>query len=135
MKSIVALFAAAGMLALVGCQDESLVAESEPQFNMVASHDEVLVGETVTFTTQTSNTLGREAEIQWHSSAGQQFQTSADKRVAQVTFDRPGTYIITADLLLNGNRVSSESQTIVVKPVRTMPTDSRDRSDAGLQTD
>lgn len=112
-----AVLSMVGMIALAGCQGEDLKVDAAPQFEMVASHEAVLEGETVTFTTRTANTLGRSAEIQWQTSAGHEIQTSADNRVAQITFDEPGMYTVSADLVVNGNRVQTQTQTVDVRPL------------------
>jgi plastocyanin len=111
----------ATVMTLGGCQREAMRADAQPDFRMTASHRSVLAGETVTFTTSSTNTLGRSPEIQWHSSGGEDIRTSADNRVAQITFNDPGTHTVSADLLLDGARARTQSATVEVRPLSTQP--------------
>lgn len=114
-----ALVGALGTFNLAGCETGGSSSEQQTVgFAMSPSQKQVLAGETVTLTTTTQNTLGKQAEIQWNTTGGQ-IREIDNGRVAQVTFDQPGTYVVSAELMVDGQRWQTQTQTIQVRPVRT----------------
>ena len=116
IPTMIGAVAISGLLALGGCETGPDTQESTVGFAMEASHSRILAGETVTLTTSSENTLGRSAEVRWHAN-GADLKTSDNGRVAQATFSRPGTYVVSADLMIDGNRVQTQSETIEVQPL------------------
>ena len=117
MRGSVGVVAVAGFLALGGCDTGPDASEPIMGFAMEASRESILAGEAVTFTTTSHNVLGRNAEIRWHAT-GADLETSENGRVAQATFEEPGTYAVSADLMVDGDRVQTQSQIIEVRPLR-----------------
>jgi plastocyanin len=105
-------------LALTGCQDNKVDhPNSDVGFSINASHTDIMVGETVTLTARTTDTLGRDVDVKWTSTGGN-LDTERGNRIARVTFDKPGTYSVRGDLYLNGNVYKSDQKVITVKQIR-----------------
>ena len=104
------------LLAAPGCETQPKVAEVPVGFIVTPSRDIVLAGENVTFTATTTNTIDRDATIEWTTTGGKLEKVDND-RVTRVTFDEPGEYKVSADLLLEGKRVDTEIVKITVTPV------------------
>ena len=116
-KLLIAAAAAAALGGgMVACESGPRTVGSEPQIEVAASHRKVLVGETVTLTVASKNLVARDADIEWYNSGGD-LQEINDGRSAQVTFNRPGTYDVGADLIVNGARQQIASERITVSPV------------------
>ncbi len=117
---LLGLTAAAGLAIFPACDTFQGGAKSTGEsvgFSMQPSTNTILEGETVTLTTSSANTLGRNAEIIWHAEGGE-VRTSENGRVAQVTFPRNGTYTVSADLMLDGTRAQTQSSTIEVRALK-----------------
>jgi hypothetical protein len=99
---------------VVGCGDRPRMARQEVRFEVEPSRQAVLVGENVTVTTRTQNILGQEADVEWNTSGGELF-TEQNRRVARVYFDEPGTYMVQANLFLNGRLTRTATTTITVQ--------------------
>jgi hypothetical protein len=108
----------AATLIAAGCQTTDRTSTSSPPvaFGIVASSDELVVGETATFTSRESNTYGRDVKIEWGTTGGT-LDTEQNGRVARVKFDRPGTYVVTATMHVEDEAVSSESVRVTVRPL------------------
>jgi len=105
-------------MALVGCQDSHKTDHRESVgLSVSASHSEILVGEVVTFTAHTSDTLGRDVDLKWTSTGGD-LDVQRGNRIARVKFNEVGTYSVKADMYLNDNLYKSESKVVTVKPLR-----------------
>lgn len=110
-----ALLASLGLAA--GCESGPRTVGGHPDVKVAASHKKVLVGETVTLTVASENFVARDADIQWYTTGGR-LEEINDGRVAQITFDKPGTYEAGAELLVNGAIQKVATQKITVSPVR-----------------
>lgn len=114
------LFLPLTMIATPGCEswqreEEGLV--GQPDLALRSSAREIYAGELVTVTAATQNLVGREADIQWTTTGGE-LTTEENGRIARVRFDRAGTYVVSAQLLLNGEVVRTDQTTVVVRPLR-----------------
>src|SRR4051812_34993241 len=77
------------------------VAEAEPQIDIATTNKEIAVGDTTTLTVTSRNTLGHNAQVQWDTTGGN--LTPGDNgRLARVQFDKPGTYTVSAKLMIDG---------------------------------
>lgn len=111
--------ALAATLALgAGCaSDHSSSSQRNPAGIFVEpSSREIVAGETVTLVARTRDTYGRDAKIEWSSTAGS-LKTEQDGRIARVRFDQTGTYTVRAALHVDGREVEHESVVVRVKPV------------------
>ncbi|MCI0365622.1 MAG: hypothetical protein L0Y44_10675 [Phycisphaerales bacterium] len=110
----------AGAATLTGCTtDDNRTHDATlglTDFSVNSSADEVMVGETVTFTTRSTNLAGRNSEIEW-STTGGKLDTEFNNRVARVQFDRPGMYMISSTLLIEGEPVETDMIMVKVKPL------------------
>jgi PKD repeat protein len=107
-----------GAVVLPGCEEATrTVTIGKPEFHLRSSADEIVVGEIVTFTTRSSNVAGRPTQIEW-STTGGQLSTEVDGQVARVQFERPGTYTVTARLLIDNQLVESDSKTVKVRSLQ-----------------
>src|SRR5688572_26754437 len=88
----------------------------QPEFSIRSSANKIMAGETVTFTTRSTNLAGRRSEIAW-SSTGGELSTDHNNQVARVHFDRPGTYMVTAKLNVDGKLAETDTATIKVIPI------------------
>jgi hypothetical protein len=101
---------------LLGCGDRTQVGDTRENMSIRASATRVFVGDTVTIVPSTSNLLGKEARIDWHSSSGK-LSTADDGRLARVVYDTPGQYRVDAILIVDGREVKRDFVTIDVKPL------------------
>ena len=104
------------LLAAVGCQSGPKPGEVRVGFEVIPSRTTILAGENVTFTANTTNTLNRDASIEWATTGGEMEQVEGD-RIRRVTFDEAGEYKVSTDLLLEGKRVDTEITKIFVQEV------------------
>ena len=100
----------------LGCETKPEPGSVPVTFDVEASRTSVLAGENVTFTAKPTNTYDRDASIDWTTTGGD-LEIVDDDRVARVTFDDPGEYKVSADLLLEGKRVATEMVKVTVAPV------------------
>jgi len=103
-----------------GCQDNNSSSDSNPsniRFSVAASNSDIVVGDTVTFTTRSENTLGRDARVKWTSTGGE-LDTDEGGRIARATFNAPGTYTVTGRLEIDGQATRTDSVDVRVKSVR-----------------
>lgn len=113
---------AASCLAVIGCQSNGggwggSGSEAAPSISVNASNDNIVVGDTTTFTLTSRNTLARDAEVRWTSTGGD-LRPDENGRIARATFDVPGSYTVSASLFIGGREVSRDSVTVNVRPVR-----------------
>jgi hypothetical protein len=105
--------------ASAGCTPNKI--ESRPRsdaaISVSQSAKKVIVNETVTFEVSDQNTLGRKADIRWETTGGKLWNTDGTKRVAQVVFDTPGVYSVTAILNVDDRDVERETRTVDVRPL------------------
>jgi hypothetical protein len=106
------------VVALPSCQtdDAEHIESTDPMLELHPTSKEVHAGEIVTVTTETRNLLGRDAEVKWATTGGE-LKTEEDGRIARVKFDRPGTYVVSAQLYADDEMVQTESVTINVRPL------------------
>lgn len=107
---------ALGAMLTLGACNRNGVAAREVMFELNPSRSEVLVGENVTIFASSENVLGRDSQIEWDASGGELF-TEENGRLARVYFDEPGTYIVQANLVLDGRLARNASTTIEVNEV------------------
>lgn len=116
----VAAVALLGLAILPACESTPS-AGPMVEFSITPSRSTAVVGETVTITSYSANVVGTDSRIQWHTTGGD-LETRQSGRVAQVTFDEPGTYNISANLMSDGVQMMSDATTIVVRPLQQSPT-------------
>ncbi len=75
----------------------------------------VAVGDTATVTARSKDTYGRNATVKWMTTGGK-LTTEENGRLARVKFDTPGTYTVTAYLMVDGQEVKRDSVNIEVRP-------------------
>jgi hypothetical protein len=114
------LATAAFTAGMSGCETTggSSATEGAPEFSIRASNHEVLTGEIVTLTTRSANLAGRQTHIDWKTDGGD-LRTEENGRIARVQFDRPGTYTVSARLMIDDGLLESDSVSIQVRPVTT----------------
>ncbi len=109
---------ALGLGGTVGCQSarhgDGL--RSRVGMELEPSTTNLVAGETVTVMAHTQDTIGRDVELQWANSAGE-LTTEKGGRVARVRFDQPGTYQVTARMLVDGREIERDTIEIKVRPV------------------
>lgn len=107
------------MVALPACETDRAerVHMSPPTLELHPTARKVYAGEIVTITTETRNLVGREAELRW-STTGGELTTEENGRIARVRFDRPGTYVVSAQLFVNGDLAQTDSVNVEVLPLR-----------------
>ena len=105
-----------GLAMMPGCETGPSAVGEEVSFSIQPSSEQIMAGETVTLTSESQNVLGRDAQIEWHPSGGE-LRTSQNGRVAQITFPNPGTYNVTADLIVGGQRYTTQTTRIEVQPL------------------
>jgi hypothetical protein len=114
---ISALFPLALMLPACETDRSERIEETGPSFDLHPTAKEVYAGEIVTVTTETHNLLGRDAKVKWATTGGE-LKTEDEGRIARVKFDRPGTYVVSAQLYSDDEMVQTQSVTINVRPLR-----------------
>lgn len=85
-------------------------------FWIESSDDEVVAGELITFTAHSQDLVGRDADVEWTSTAGE-IDTEEDGRIARVKFDRPGAYTVTGRLMVDGGTIIEDSVDVEVRPI------------------
>ncbi len=105
-------------LGVAGCETGSRYSTTEEKtdLNLEPSTTSLLVGETVTITARVHDTYGRDAKLEWSSTAGD-LDTEQNGRVARVKFTEPGTYTVSAKLMVDGREVRHDYVEIRVKPL------------------
>jgi hypothetical protein len=109
-------------LTLSGCNSSSRSSNSaDPSVSRMnltleTSTGTILVGETATITARSYDTLGRDPQIEWTTTAGK-LTTEQKGRIARLTTDTPGTCFVTAVLSSDGREVKRETVEIRVKPL------------------
>lgn len=93
------------------------MAAATPTIGLTASTRQLVAGEIATFTTESQNTLGRDAYVEWTSTGGQ-LQVEDNGQTARAFFDQPGAYTVTAVLFVDGREVDRDSATVNVRPLR-----------------
>lgn len=120
MKKLFSTAMVVGLACVAGaCAHNSTqpLVEDQPRITMKASNQELVVGDTTTLTIASTNTLGREADVEWTSTGGK-LTTEDNRRVARVMFDAPGTYTVTARLMVNRAQMDTKSMNFTVRPVK-----------------
>jgi hypothetical protein len=107
-----------GLPVAIGCESYggTRVSGEEMGFWIDASDTDIVEGELVTLTAHDRNTVGRNAKVEWTTTAGD-VNTEANGRIARVTFDKPGTYTVTGRLLVDGEAVREDSVDIEVEQI------------------
>ena len=103
-----------------GCNNNRVdepLADAQPQISLMASNKDIVAGEVSTFTVNSRNTLGRDAQVDW-SSTGGDLKTAENDRIARVTFDEAGVFTVTATLIVDGREVDREMVNINVRPLK-----------------
>ena len=109
---LTALFLLVGLVSVLSaCNSWPHAGADNVSFSVDSSHDEVYVGETVTVWAETSNVIGEKPEIKW-STTGGDLENRKNNSVAQVTFDKPGTYEVAGRLQMD-NGVDRMDRVIV----------------------
>ena len=109
--SIAVSFLLAGAAAFTGCKSSNATAaRGEPSLSLRTDSDKTFVGEAVNVFTRTRNTLSSSTAFRWDAPGGT-VKTEDDGRVAQVVFDKPGTYTINATLVVNHAAVAINART------------------------
>ena len=124
MFAIRSLCIVATILALgagAACNSSPRSSTGDPAVNRVGlslepSTRDLMVGETVTITARSQDTYGRDSQLNWSSTAGQ-VNTEQNGRIARVKFDQPGTYTVSAVLMIDGREARREAVEIRVKPL------------------
>lgn len=115
---IVPAFAMLGLIMLMtACETGPKPGEIDVSFDVEASRDTVYAGENVTFFAEVGNTYGRDADIEWTTTGGDMSEVDGD-RVRRITFDEPGEYKVSADLMIDSKRVATDMVSVYVRPVR-----------------
>ncbi len=91
--------------------------EASMKLEIDQSASEVYQNETVTFRSSTRNSIGHDAALRWETTGGK-ISTMNDGRIAQVTFNTPGSYTVTCLLLSDNREVDRASATVTIKPLR-----------------
>ncbi len=91
-------------------------AVSRVNLTLEASTRTLMVGEIVTITARSEDTYGRDSKLTWSSTAGK-LTTEQNGRIARVKFDQPGTYTVSAVLMIDGREARREAVEILVKPL------------------
>jgi plastocyanin len=91
--------------------------DSAPAISLSASNRELAIGDTVTFTVNSRNTLGHDARVQWITTGGS-LTTEDNGQVARARFDAPGAYTVTSILMIDGREAARDDVTVTVKPIR-----------------
>jgi hypothetical protein len=102
-----------------GCatsQDELPTAQRRVRFWLEPSQTEIFGNEELTVTSHSTNTVGRDTDVEWHVSGGD-IEPLQGGRIARVTFRDPGTYTIIGTLFVEGEELETESVHIRVKPL------------------
>ena len=110
-----------GMSTIPACETTSSSSGPMVEFSISPSRTKAMVGETVSISTQTANVAGSNSQIEWHATGGQ-LEERQNGRVALVTFDEPGSYNISANLIADGVQVMSDTTTIHVRSMQPRPT-------------
>ena len=99
--------------ALAACQtDPEAVQWGSPTLNLTTTRSTVAVGETITVYAQTTNMLGREIRIDWHTTLGE-IEPIRDGRMARFRSDQPGDAVITASMSAEGETYGDELVIVV----------------------
>lgn len=109
----------AGVLSLTACGTENIADDDQPEVDIDSSHKQVMAGERVTFEAESENILGMTPEIEWRVE-GADLEELENGRVAQVTFDEPGTYNVDVELMVDGRRIASDRETVTVRPANSV---------------
>ena len=122
LSSIACACLALGLAGISGCNSggdktSKPMNESLPQVDILTSNKEIAAGDTTSFTVNSRNTLGTNAQVRWESSGGS-VTTDDNGRIARVRFDRTGNYTVTAKLVINGQIVDTDSAQVEVRPLR-----------------
>ena len=113
-----AMLAGTAGVAMLGCQPTSRYAVSgAPNADLAldASAREILAGETVTIIARTVDTYGRDAKIEWSSTAGD-LKTEQNGRIAR-PLRRDRRLHVRADLKVDGQVVATDVAEIRVRPI------------------
>lgn len=104
----------------VGCNDHGRPFYTHPgeevRLWLRPSTTKVLKGEIVTINTYSTNTHGRDIEIEW-SSTGGSLSPIQNGRIAQVKFENAGNYQVLAKLVEDGQILDSQSVNVTVNPI------------------
>jgi len=107
------------LAALTSCETtrRNRVQVGQPGLSLTPTSRQIYSGEIATVTAHTANVGTQNAEIRWQTTGGQ-LNTEQNNMVARVQFDRPGTYVVSAQLFVDGDLANTQSVTIEVLPLR-----------------
>ncbi len=117
MKALLGASVAAAALAGACSTGSSGGAGHDASVSISSSTSDATVGDTVTFQATTHDTYGRDAEVQWTTTAGK-LSTDQNGRVARVRFEQPGIYSVRSVLLVDGREVDSDMEEVRVRPLK-----------------
>jgi hypothetical protein len=102
------------MLWIAACETDRVgeTTAAPPDLILQSNTKRIAQGGTVIVRTSSIFT-GHDANIQW-SATGGELTTEQNGRIARVKFDRPGNYVISAILTVDGRVLESESTTVAV---------------------
>lgn len=116
--------AAAVCLGLGACESGPHAVErtlnAPPTIEVSSSSRRIVQGETVTLSMLNRNTIGRDAFVEWESTGGM-LTAEENGRIVRARFDEPGTYTVTAVLIVDGEEVDRDSATVEVVALTTPP--------------
>lgn len=105
------------IVAVAGCTHGNPAMSKEAiRFWLEPSHSEILAGEKVTVVSRSANTIGRDVDVAWETTGGE-METLGDGRAVQVEFAKPGSYIISGTLFVDGEQFDKENVQVRVEPV------------------
>jgi hypothetical protein len=116
---LVASLVALPVVGTVGCETSrnSVVADSNAGLDIEASSNSIVSGETVTLVARTYDTYGRDADVEWNTTAGD-LKTEQSGRIARVTFDEIGTYTVSATLRVDGRDIARDMVEVRVRSIQ-----------------
>ena len=109
---------AIGLITLLGaCSPKVPLTNANVNLLVEQSHQVLKPGESVTFTAHASGTAGRSEKIKWEAKGGDLENLNGMDRYARVQYDKPGTYVVSSSLLVDGVLVDQEVSTVRVEPL------------------
>ncbi len=119
-KASLALIAASLVaIPVVGCETSrnNISSDANAGLDIDASSSSIVSGETVTFVARTFDTYGRDAKVEWNTTAGD-LKTEESGRIARVKFTEIGTYTVSATLNVDGRNVARDMAEVRVRAIQ-----------------
>ena len=113
----VTALALAPVLGLAACNmnKTSPTTEEAVMLNISPKEHTVNQGEIVTIQVESVNALNKDIQTEWTSTGGT--FTQEDPELAQIKFDEPGVYTVTANFTVNGKPQPAQLVRITVKEI------------------